>query len=239
MTKTDKQIKETLTLTVEARTVTGKKTSELRAKGILPAVVYGPDLKPIDIQLSKKDFVHTYDKAGDSGLIELILGDKKINVLVHDVSHTGSDSQEPIHVDFYQVNLTKAVTAEVPLVFVGESQAVKDGGILVKSMEEIEVEALPKDLPHEITVNISVLQAFDSTIYVKDLIVPAEVKITVHGDNPVVTVSAPITDEELKAMEEENKVNVAEIKTEKEEEVAKEPVTEEAVAEEKKVTDNK
>ncbi len=238
MVKTDKRIKEILTLKVEERTVTGKKTSELRTQGILPAVIYGPDLKSVNIQLSKKDFVHTYGEAGDSSLIELVLGDKKINVLVHDASHTGADSQEPIHVDFYQVNLTKVVTAEVPIVFVGESQAVKDGGILVKSMEEIEVEALPKDLPHEITVDISVLQTFDSTLYVKDLILPPNVKITVHGDNPVVTVSAPITDEELKAMEEEAKVNVTEIKTEKEEEVAKEPVAEETT-EEKPIDDKK
>lgn len=238
MAKTDKRIKEILTLKAEARTVTGKKTSELRTQGILPAVIYGPDLKPINIQLSKKDFTRTYGEAGDSGLIELALGDKKINVLVHDVSHTGADSQEPIHVDFYQVNLTKPVTAEVPLVFIGESQAVKDGGILVKSMEEIEVEALPKDLPHEITIDISVLQTFDSTLYVKDLILPSNVKITVHGENPVVTVAAPMTDEELKAIEEENKVNVAEIKTEKEEEVAKEPLPEEVI-EEKPIADKK
>jgi len=223
MAKIEKQTKETLALKVNERTVTGKKTADLRSQGILPAVVYGPELKPVNIQVSKKDFAHVYAEAGDSGLIELILGDKKINVLVHDVAYTGAASQDPIHVDFYQVNLNKTVTAEVPLVFIGESSAVKDGGVLTKSMEDIEVEALPKDLPHEITVDISVLKTFDSTLYVKDLEIPANVKVTVNGDNPVVTVSAPISDEELKAMEQETQVNVSEIKTEKEEKAGTTP----------------
>jgi len=134
---------------------------------------------------------------------------------VHDIAYTGADSQDPIHIDFYQVNLSRTVTTDVPLVFIGESPAVKEGGILTKSMEDIEVEALPKDLPHEITVDISALKTFDSTLYVKDLVIPANVKVNVSGENPVVTVSAPISDEELKAMEEENQVNVSEIKTEK------------------------
>jgi len=223
MVKKETQLKKELTLKVEGRTVTGKKTADLRTQGILPAVVYGPELKPLNIQVSKKDFAHVYAEAGDSGLIELILGDRKINVLVHDVAYTGAASQDPIHVDFYQVNLNKTVTAEVPLVFVGESSAVKDGGVLTKSMEDIEVEALPKDLPHEITVDISVLKAFDNTLYVKDLVIPANVKVTMNGDNPVVTVSAPISDEELKAMEQENQVNVSEIKTEKEEKAGAAP----------------
>ncbi|HPR91499.1 MAG TPA: 50S ribosomal protein L25 [Candidatus Paceibacterota bacterium] len=217
MVKKETQLGTGLTLKVEERTVTGKKTADLRAKGILPGVVYGPELKPFNVQVSKKDFAHVYAEAGDSGLIELLLGAKKINVLVHDIAYTADASQDPIHVDFYQVNLNKAVTAEVPLVFVGESPAVKDGGVLTKSIEGIEVEALPKDLPHDITVDLSVLKDFDSTLYVKDLIIPANVKVIVNGDNPVVTVSAPISDEELKAMEQENQVNVSEIKTEKEE----------------------
>ncbi len=217
MTKKETQTKEVLTLKVDERTITGKRTSDLRTQGILPAVVYGSELKPLNIQVSRKDFLHVYEEAGDSGLIELLLGDKKINVLVHDVAHNISDSQDPIHVDFYQVNLNKTVTAEVPLSFVGESQAIKDGGVLVKSIESVEVEALPQDLPHEIVVDLSALKTFDTTLYIKDLIVPANVTIAINGDNPVVTVSAPITDEELKAMEEENKVNVSDIKIEKEE----------------------
>jgi large subunit ribosomal protein L25 len=219
MVKKETQSKDKIILKVDARTITGKKTSELRLQGILPAVVYGAELKPLNIQLNRKDFLHVYGEAGDSGLIELLLGDKKINVLVHEVSHTGADSQDPIHVDFYQVNLNKTVTAEVPLSFVGESQAIKDGGVLVKSIESVEVEALPQDLPHEIVVDLSALKTFDTTLYIKDLIVPVNVTIAINSDNPVVTVSAPITDEELKAMEEENKVNVSDIKTEKEEKV--------------------
>jgi large subunit ribosomal protein L25 len=233
MVKKETQLKDKITLKVDARTIIGKKTSELRLQGILPAVVYGAELKPLNIQLNRKDFLHVYEEAGDSGLIELLLGDKKINVLVHEVSHTGADSQDPIHVDFYQVNLNKTVTAEVPLSFVGESQAIKDGGVLVKSIESVEVEALPQDLPHEIIVDLSALKTFDTTLYVKDLIVPANVTIVINGDNPVVTVSAPITDDELKAMEEENKVDVAEIKTEKEEKVG-EVVSEEGAPTETK-----
>lgn len=243
MVKKETQLKNKITLRVDERTITGKKTSELRLQGILPAVVYGAELKPLNIQLSRKDFLHVYEEAGDSGLIELLLGDKKINVLVHEVSHTGADSQDPIHVDFYQVNLNKTVTAEVPLSFVGESQAIKDGGVLVKSIESVEVEALPQDLPHEIIVDLSALKTFDTTLYVKDLIVPANVTIAINGDNPVITVSAPITDEELKAMEEENKVDVAEIKTEKEEKVdevvSEEVAPTEVKSREKSVPDKK
>jgi len=100
------------------------------------------------------------------------------------------------------------------LVFINESQAVKDGGILVKALDELEIEALPKDLPHEIQIDISSLTAFDQTIYVKDIVVPKGIKVLSELDNPVLSVSAPRTDEELKSLEEKVEEKVDEVKVE-------------------------
>ncbi len=189
-----------LTLTARKRNIFGKKNKLLREKGLLPAVLYNSKALSLPLVIDKKEFLKVYKEAGESDLIDLVIQEDKKEeirkVLIQDVDNHFI-SGEPIHVDFYEVEMNKPVTAKVALVFTGESPAVKKGGVLVKAMDEIEIEALPKDLPHSLTVDLSPLEEFEQTIYVKDLKVPPGVKILVKEDTPVATVTAPITEEEL------------------------------------------
>jgi len=206
------------------REVFGKQNKMLRTKGSIPGVVYGRKTKPISLEMDAKEFLNVYRQAGDTDLIDLVIDDKgqEINkkVLVQVVSRDYVTSQ-PIHIDFYEVEMDKPVTTHVPLVFIGESPAIKAGGVLVKSMDEIEIEALPKDLPHSLEIDISSLDVFEKTIYVKDIKLPLGVKSLVKEDTPVVTVTAPITEEELEAeLGKAKTVEEVEVEGEKKEEEA-------------------
>lgn len=210
---------EKLILKAKKREVFGKQNKNLRRQGIIPAVVYGAKTKPLALQLDIKEFQNIFHQAGDNTIIDLIIEDtlrnnQEIkNVLIYDIEKHYLTSQ-PLHIDFYEVQMDRTVTTHIPLVIKGDSPAVKMGGILVKSMDSLEIESLPKDLPHEIEVDISSLTEFGETLYVKDLAIPQGVKVLVSLTTPVVTVSAPSIEEEKK---EEKEVSVEEVVIETEE----------------------
>jgi len=189
-------------LKTQIRDIFGKKNQALRKQGLIPGIVYGRKTQTLALKIDLKQFLNIYHQAGDTDLIDLVIeeGDKEQTkrVLVQAVARDYVSSQ-PLHVDFYEVEMDKPVTTHIPLVFVGEAPATKMGGVLIKSMDEIEIEALPKDLPHSIDVDISSLSEFDKTLYVHDIKPPAGVKFLVKENTPVITVSAPITEEELEA----------------------------------------
>jgi large subunit ribosomal protein L25 len=192
---------------------------DLRDKGILPAVLYGPKVKSQPIKVDFREFSDIYEQAGESTLISLDLEGKKHTVLLHDISRDPL-SGNPIHVDFYQPILTEKVEATIPIVFEGESPAVKDlGGTLVEEIQEVEVKALPQNLPHELKVDVSSLKTFDDEILVKDLIVSQEVEILREPDKIVVNVLPPRdVEKELEQPAEEEKVEEVERVGEEEEE---------------------
>lgn len=214
------------------REALGKKVKTLREKGIIPAVLYGEKTKAISLEVNYKDFEKIYKEAGESTVIKLKTKEEAKNVLIHDVARDPV-SDKFIHVDFYEVRMDKPITAEVPLVFEGEAPAVKNlEGILVKNIIEIEVEALPANLPHEIKVDISILNTFDDLIHIKDLKIPDSVKILVNPEEIVASVVPPRSEEELKALEEKVEEKVEEVaKVGEEEKLA---VEAEEVKEEKK-----
>lgn len=189
-----------LTLRAKKRTVFGKQNKILREQGFIPAVLYGKKTPACSLQVNFQDFKEVYEKSGDTDIIDLIIEDKGKeqikNVLVQDISNNFLDGS-PVHIDFYEVEMDKPIIAHIPVSFTGESPAVKLGGVLVKSMNEIEVEALPKDLPHEISIDISALTNFGQTLYVRDINFPSKVKVLIDKNTPIVTVNAPITEEEL------------------------------------------
>lgn len=193
-----------LEVKAEQRQDMRKQLSKLRASGQLPGVVYGKKLKGINLTLDHKGFEKLYKEAGESTLVNLAVGsDKPRTVLIHDVQHD-KVSDEIIHVDFYEVDMTQKITAKVKLVFIGESVAVKDmGGVLVKNISEVEVECLPADLPKEVAVDISKLNSFDESIKVSDLQFDREkVKIILKPEMVVAKVAEPRSEEELKELEE-------------------------------------
>ncbi len=207
----------TLELKSEKRILLGKKVKSLRRKGVIPAVVYGGKDGTIPIEFDLKDFLKIFKMAGETTLIKLSIGDKIKNVLIHDISYN-SVSDQVDHVDFYEVKMDEKITAEVPLVFVGDAPAVIDlGGILVKAMQELKIRALPAHLPHQIEVNVSYLMTFDDNILVKDIKLPKDVEILENLETSVATVTPPRSEAELEALKGEVEDKVGEVKVEAEE----------------------
>ena len=165
---------------------------KLRKGGEIPAVLYGHGIKNASLTIKKSDFDRVYKKAGESTIVELSTGEGKPHpVLIHDVQEhflTG----EPIHVDFYQVSMTEKLKAEVALEYIGEAPAVKAlGGVMVRVLNQVEVQCLPQDLPHNIEVDISALKTFQNVIHIRDLKVAAGVQIMTPGEEVVAKVQPP------------------------------------------------
>ncbi|MDI6591868.1 MAG: 50S ribosomal protein L25 [Patescibacteria group bacterium] len=208
-----------LSLQAKIRKIKGKKVKNLRKKGILPGVLYGPKIKEaLSVEVDSKQFEKIYQEAGESSLISLEIKDKKIPVLIHEVTKD-SLTEKPIHVDFYQPSLEEEVEATVPLIFEGEAPAVKDlGGTLLKNISEIEVKALPQKLPKEIKVRIESLKTFEDNILIKDLKLPEGIKILRNPEEIVASVSPPErVEEELAKPIEEKVEEVKEVEKKKEE----------------------
>ncbi|HEX8994277.1 MAG TPA: 50S ribosomal protein L25 [Candidatus Paceibacterota bacterium] len=192
-------------------------SSALRREGRIPAVAYGRHAAAENLSVSLADFEKVYKNAGESTVITLEgLGARK-DVLIHEVAHDAL-SGLPIHVDFYVIEKGQKVHVAVPLEFDGVSSAVKDlGGILVKVMHEIEVEAEPSALPHAIMVDLSALAALDSQIHVSDLKLPKGVSTHVSGEEVVAMISVAKEEEAAPAAMDISQIEV-EKKGKKEEE---------------------
>lgn len=185
-------------ITAEKRDVLGKKVKTLRSKGFLPAVVYGGGKKAEPISVKETDFMKLWKSAGESSIVELKLGDDTKNVLIQEVA-IDPLKDKPLHADFYVVDMDKPVKVDVPLEFVGESEAVRGGGILVKVLHEIKIEALPKNLPHSIAVDIALLKTIEDSVKIKDLKIPSAVAVLENPEDTIVLVEPPRAEEEIKA----------------------------------------
>lgn len=160
-------------LKVEKREISGKKVRKLRRDGIIPANVYGADFTSIAVQLPLKEFSKVYSIAHETGLVDLELNGKTIPVLIKNVQ-VNPLTEAPIHADFHKVNLREKITAKVPVEAVGEAKAETDKvGLLEQPVMELEVEALPTDLPEKIEVNVENLTTVDQQILVSDITPPA------------------------------------------------------------------
>ena len=186
-----------LQISAQKRTALGRKVKGLRKEGLLPAVVYGKGLTTEPISIKEGEFLKVWRAAGESSLVELNVEGGKRNVLIHDVSlHPIEDTL--LHVDFYQVRMDELLRTKVQLAFEGEPPAVKNlGGILVKVMHEVEVEALPADLPHELIADLSVLAEIGGKLAIKDIKLPAQVKIIAEPEETIALIEAPRSEEEI------------------------------------------
>ncbi len=190
-----------ISLQATTRTHLGKKTKALKNQGQIPAVVYGPGEKNANIVIDEKEFKKVLHSAGESSLVDLMVEKEKRPVLIHEIQRDPV-SDKIIHIDFYQADLKEEVEVSVPLVFEGVAPAEKDlGGTLNKNMLEIEVKALPQNLPHEIKVSVEGLKTFEDHILVKDLVLPKDVVTTKNPDEIVAQVLAPQKVEEELATE--------------------------------------
>ena len=195
-----------LSLKAEERKILGKKVKHLRKDGKLPAHVFGKGVETEAVSVDGKTFLKTFKEAGETGLIDLKIGAEKVKpVMVRGVQYDPV-SGDPIHIDFYQVNLSEKVKVNVPIALIGEEpESVGTGEtIVLQTMNEIEVEALPADLVEKIEVNIASLKNIDDAITVAQLSFDRN-KLTIFaGPEEIVVKLAPaITEEMKKQMEEE------------------------------------
>lgn len=184
------------TLKVDKRDIVGKKVKKLRREGILPATIYGKDIKSLSVQVMLKEFEKIHKEVRETGLVDLTLDSEKTHpVLIKNVQLDPKTSL-PIHADFYQVNLTEKIRAHVPVEPVGEPKAVVDKiGILEVPLSEIEVEALPTDLPEKIEVDVANLANIDDQITVADVKVSTGVTIVTEPGQILFKIGELVTKE--------------------------------------------
>ena len=215
-----------LFLKADTREARGKKA---RAQGAVLAVLYGPKAKAVSLAVDKKEFEKVFREAGESSLITLEFGKDKTPVLIREVQRHPL-SGDAIHADFYQPRLDQKIKIMVPLMLVGEAPAAKElEGTLIQNIHEVEVLALPQDLPHEIEVQVSKLATFADYILVKDLQVSPNVQVL----NPAEAIIAQVVpaekvEEELAKPAEEDVAQVKVVQEEKKEKEAAEAAAQES-----------
>ena len=177
----------------------GVNLNTLRKTGEIPAVFYGAGKTSTSISLSIIEFKKIWREAGESSTVKISLDDNNIDALIHEVQ-VHPVTEEPIHVDFLVIDINKKIRVKVPLEFIGISNAVKNGlGNLVKVLYEVEVEALPKDLPHNLTIDIGSLTQFGDQILAKDIQLSSGLELKENPEEVVVTVAAPREEKEEEA----------------------------------------
>jgi large subunit ribosomal protein L25 len=213
----------TLSLQAEKRTEKGTKACEvLRKGGKVPAVVYGAGDDTEAIAIDTKQFEHVWNEAGESTVINLEGLGKEKSVLIQEVA-VDPLYGTPVHADLLAVRTDQAVEVEVQLSFVGVAPAEKElGGTLIKVMHALPIEALPKDLPSEIEINIETLKTFEDQIQVKDIALPAGVVATVEADEVVALVQEAREEEEPEV----EAADVANVEVEKKGKDEEEPAAE-------------
>lgn len=221
-------------LQAQKRNTLGRGVKALREQGLIPGELYGKGLENLHITVPAKEFKKVYKEAGENTVVTVLLSDKKYPVLIHDVSYDPL-TDETASVDLHQIRMDEKLQVAVPIIFVGIAPAVKEkGGVLVKPLQEIEVEALPLDIPHDIKADISGIFEIGQSVHVKDLAIPKEVRVLVDADAVVATVTAKVTEEEELAMQqaagvEKVKVETEEKKAEREAAAGSEAVPAEAI----------
>ena len=169
---------------------------KMRKAGELPAVFYGAGKASTPVTINTIEFKKVWHKAGESSAIVVKTPEGDVDVLIHEVQ-VDPVRDEPIHVDFLAIDMTKKIKVKVPLEFVGISAAVKDAiGNLVKVLHEIEVEALPKDLPHNLEVDISKLATLADNVTVSDIKLPSGVEAITSATDVVASVVAQVEEKE-------------------------------------------
>lgn len=184
-------------LNVQVRSENDGRAGKVRATGFIPAVIYGFNQASRNIKVKKHDFLKAFAIAGEFNLVDLSIDETApAKVIIKDVQRDGLTGGV-IHIDFYQVDMSKKITAEIPLNFIGEAKAIKElGGTLVKNMATVEVECLPGDLVSQIDVDISVLVNFDQFIRLHDLILPRGLDLAQETNEAVIGVVETKAEEE-------------------------------------------
>ncbi len=182
-------------LRVQERTVFGKKTKSLRTQGLVPAELFGHGIQNKHFSVPLKEFMKTYKEAGENTVITLVdEKGEKFAALISDVvfDHLSGDVRT---VDFHHIRKGEKVQAKVPVEFIGEAPATKKGLVLVRVLDEVEVEALPEHIPHRFEVDLSELKEEGQSIAIHTLKIDKEVKLLTPTDSIIATVTGFVKEE--------------------------------------------
>jgi large subunit ribosomal protein L25 len=189
------QIMKRFKLAVEKRKVLGKKVAKLRKEGLFPANIYGKGVKSLSVQVPYKDFEKVYKEAGETGIVDVEVAGEVRPALIHNVQQDYY-KHLLLHADFFQVNLKEKVKAMIKLMTVGEPKAVGEKlGLLMQTLNEVEVEALPTDLPDKIEVDVKHLDVLDAQVTVSEIKAPAGVTILTDESQVVAKIGSLISKE--------------------------------------------
>ncbi len=184
-----------LTLQIEKRAKTDS-VEALRKAGKIPAVFYGPKEASTPVTVAAPEFIKVFKKAGESSVIELAGVGETHQAVIKDVSEDAVSGQI-LHADFYVIEKGKKLELSIPLIFTGVAPAVKElGGILVKVVHQLKVKALPKDFPQNLTVDISSLATFESSIHASAITLPAGVELVEKADEVIAAIAKPVEEVE-------------------------------------------
>lgn len=211
-------------LQVQKRERVGK-ADALRRTGLIPLELYGKGVQNLHLTAPVKEFKKVLKEAGENTIVNAVLDEKKYPVIIHEVHYHGV-SGDILNVDLYQIRMDEKIKLMVPLEFIGVSLAVKEkNGLLVKPIHEVEVEALPMDVPHTLQIDISKITEIGQSLYVKDLVLPKSAKVSFAPDTVLVSVVAKMTEEEELAIQQAAGAGIDTIKVETEEKKAERDAT--------------
>lgn len=177
----------TITLQAQKR---DSKASAVRAQDQIPAVYYGAGTASVSIAIPAREFIKVWKEAGETTTVTLDMGGEKVTTLIHDMQHDPI-TNEPTHVDFLVIDMKKEIEVAVPIEFTGLAEAEKGNvGILVKVLHEVEVRALPANLPHNLEVDVAPLAAVADQIHVRDIKLPTGVTMITDGEEVVALIAA-------------------------------------------------
>jgi len=183
------------------RTIVGKQVRALRREGIIPAVLYGPRMDPINVSLEARTASRILAKMTASSLVTVLLDGKEYPALVREKQRNFIKGNL-LHVDFQIISMSEKLRTKVGIELVGEAPVVNEFiAVLVNGLEELEVECLPSDLPERITVDVSTLANIGDGIYVKDIIVSDKVDILDNIEEMIVFATSSYEEPEEEEVE--------------------------------------
>lgn len=183
-------------LILQATKRQNEKPVDVRAAGRIPAVFYGFGKESTPISVPGVEFIKLFREAGETTAITLDLGAEKVSSLIHDVQRDPVTG-EPTHIDFLVVDMNKEAEVAVPIEFTGLAEAEKLGvGVVMKVMYEIEVRALPANLPHSVTVDVTPLTTLSDVIHAGDIALPKGVSLVGSAEDVVASIAAFVEEKE-------------------------------------------
>ena len=195
---------DTVDLAVDVRKAMGKKARFLRREGLTPANIYGRNLDSLALQFLHADLLQAIAQSGRNAVLSVkIKGEKKPRTAVIRNVQRHPVTDEIIHLDFLQVDITRAITSDVPIMLVGESPLPKAQTVISQILPSIQVSGLPTLIPSSVEVDVSILEEIDQSIYVRDLNIPDGIEVITDGGQMIVRAAlGRVVTEEIPGQEE-------------------------------------